>query len=118
MAERVARLKVVEKPVGGFSRTVSVSASNEQTFDSNPKEMWSGDTLKWASMVEADVASHTFEVYTRQEVDDKRAEDAKVIAQLQEKIAAQDRDLKALSDMNDALTKRLDEIEKQLADRR
>jgi len=114
-AERVARLNVVQKPAGGFSRTVYVSASNGQTFDSNPKETRSGDTVRFISMVEADVASHTFEVYTRQELDGKHTEDAKTITELQNRIASLAKDLKRLSDTNDALTKRIDEIEKRLA---
>jgi len=117
MTQRVAPLNIVHNGPGA-NRIISVSVNNGQTFDSALRETRSGDTLKWASMVEEDVVSHTFEVYTRQEIDDKHTEDAKAITQLQDTVHMLQQNLKDLADANDALTKRLDEIEKQLADKR
>ena len=116
MTQRVAPLNIVQKGPG-VNRIISVSVNNGQTFDSPLRETRSGDSTTWTRMVEADVAAHTFEVYTRQEIDDKRAEDAKAITQLQDTIHELKENLKELANANDALTKRLDEIEKQLEKR-
>jgi len=59
--------------------------------------------------IEADCV---FVVYTKEEIDQKQAADAKTITELQNKVASLTKDLKQLADMNDALTKRLDDLEK------
>jgi uncharacterized coiled-coil protein SlyX len=58
-----------------------------------------------------------FVVYTKQEIDAKRAADAKAIAELQDTVAMLRRNLKELTEINDALTKRLDQMEKTFAAR-
>ena len=52
-----------------------------------------------------------FTVYTKEEVDAMRSRDAQAISELREVLAALRRDIDDLSDINDALTKRLDELE-------
>lgn len=56
----------------------------------------------------------TFRVYTKEEVDAKQAQDKKEISDLQDLVAVLRQNLKDLSHVNDALAKRLDEMEKRL----
>jgi|GEM_PF-5244911 len=57
----------------------------------------------------------TFVVYTKQEIDTQHAADAKQIKDLRDLVAELQKNMKVLSDANDALTKRLEDAEKRLA---
>jgi uncharacterized coiled-coil protein SlyX len=56
-----------------------------------------------------------FVVYTKEEIDAKLAADAKALKALQDLVAVLQKNIKALSDANDALTQRLEDGEKRPA---
>jgi uncharacterized coiled-coil protein SlyX len=59
-----------------------------------------------------------FIVYTKQEIDAKEAAGAKEIKSLRELVTELQKNIKVLSDTNDALTKRLEDAEKRLGEKR
>lgn len=58
--------------------------------------------------------ANTFHVYTKEEIDTKLAKEAKTISNLSDLVLVLRQNLKDLSDVNDALVKRLEEIETRL----
>jgi|GEM_PF-5063891 len=63
-------------------------------------------------------ADCVFVVYTKSEVDEKFSADAKTIKALQDLVAELQKNVKALSDANDALTQRLQDAEKRFTTNR
>lgn len=77
------------------------------------------DSVWWGGMANRcqDIPRCIFVVYTKQEIDAKEAGDTKSIKALQDLVAELQKNVKVLSDANDALTKRLEDAERRLADK-
>lgn len=92
--ERVARLVESEREITGPTKVKTAT---------NTCDIYSEDCV--------------FVVYTKQEIDAKLAADAKMTKALQDLVAELQKNVKVLSDANDALTKRLEDAETRLADK-
>lgn len=57
--------------------------------------------------------ARSFLVYTKEESDAKRAQDAETVNELRDKVLLLEKNLRDLTEINDALTRRLEEIEKR-----
>lgn len=94
--ERVAKLSNTAIPFG-------TTSTNQQTF--------------YPGMPPQDYENLFFTVYTQQETDARVTRDEKIVAEMQEKIRILRENVQKLSDVNDALTKRIDDLEKRLAEK-
>lgn len=68
----------------------------------------------YVSAIDQAIKKSTFKVYTVEEIDQIRTADQKKIAELQDTVTFLRKNVKDLSEMNDALTERLDELEKKI----
>jgi hypothetical protein len=62
-----------------------------------------------------DLERVSFVVYTKQEVDAKEVQAAKAVRELQAMLSGVQQNVRALSEVNDALTKRVDDLEMKMA---
>lgn len=111
--EKVVRLTFKNQP--------KPPLNNDPRYGGNGEEVYVGHFAIFdhrAPPTSQELSKSTFTVYTMEEVESIRATDQaaeqKRIAELQDTITALRKDVKALSDVKDALTVRLDELEKRI----
>jgi peptidoglycan hydrolase CwlO-like protein len=96
--EKVVRMstKTLESPDFGAKIEIANAYTSYKMLEPNPAD------------------AHTFTVYTTTEIDERLQDLSKAGSNDKAKIATLEKDIKSLSDANDALTKRLNELEAKL----
>jgi hypothetical protein len=100
-SEQVPRLKTTRQTLG-FAN-ISITLTDEYALFAPP------------NTIDAELAKAVFTVYTQGEIDSQRAADQKRIADLEAKLAVLEQNVRRLSEINDTLTKQLEDLQKQQA---
>jgi|GEM_PF-6063546 len=99
--ERVPRLKETRED-RGFATSV-ITLTDEYNIVAPPK------------LVDTEREKYVFTVYTQGEIDSQRADDLRRISALEDQLALLQKNVNRLSEINDVLTKQLEDLQKQAA---